>query len=100
MPTGLWSLNGSTAYFWVTRWPGSELAIGGLKTPLLRASLLADGLPLSFEQTDDRLLLRGLPTRQPDDIAGTALIKLEFAAPPQQKLGHGYQWVDVDWKGW
>jgi len=100
MPTGLWSLKGHTAYFWVTRWPGIELAIGGLKTPLRRASLLADGKPLSFEQTADRLVLRGLPTRQPDEIAGTALIKLEFAAPPQQKLGHGYQWVDVDWKGW
>ena len=100
MPTGLWSLKGSTAYFWVTRWPGSELAIGGLKTQLLGASLLADGMPLSIEQTDDRLVLRGLPTKQPDDIGGTTLIKLEFAAPPLQKLGHGYQWLDVDWKGW
>ena len=100
MPTGLWSLKGNTAYFWVTRWPGSELAIGGLKAPVVSASLLADGMPLSIEQTEDRLVLRGLPTRQPDDIAGTTLIKLEFAAPPLQKLGHGYQWVDVDWKGW
>jgi alpha-L-fucosidase len=100
MPTGLWSLKGNTAYFWVTRWPGAELAIGGLRTPLLKASLLATGQPLTFTQTENRLVLRGLPVRQPDDIAGTALIKLEFSTPPQQVLGHGYQVVDVNWKGW
>jgi len=100
MPTGLWSLKGNTAYFWVTRWPGSELAIGGLKVPVLKASLLATGQPLSIEQTDNRLVLRGLPATQPDAIAGTTLIKLECGAPPQQKLGHGYVWLDVDWKGW
>jgi len=106
MPTGLWSLKGNTAYFWVTRWPGSELAIGGLKVPVLKASLLAPagspatGQPLTIEQTGDRLVLRGLPATQPDAIAGTTLIKLECSAPPQQKLGHGYVWLDVDWKGW
>src|SRR5258708_3589144 len=34
MPTGLWSLKGNTAYFWVTRWPGSELVIGGVAGPV------------------------------------------------------------------
>jgi alpha-L-fucosidase len=100
MPTGLWSLKGNTAYFWVTRWPGSELAIGGLRVPVLKASLLATGQPLAIEQTDNRLVLRGLPATQPDAIAGTTLIKLECAAPPQQALGHGYVVVDVDWKVW
>jgi len=100
MPTGLWSLKGNTAYFWVTRWPGAELAIGGLRVPVLKASLLANGQPLTIEQTENRLVLRGLPATQPDAIAGTTLIKLECAAPPLQKLGHGYQWVDVDWKVW
>ncbi len=30
MPTGGWTLKGNTAYFWCSRWPGQELAIGGL----------------------------------------------------------------------
>jgi alpha-L-fucosidase len=102
MPTGLWSAKGNTAYFWVTRWPGSELVIGGLQVKVLRASLLAGALrvPLSVEQSAQQLKLRGLPSEQPDEIAGTTLIKLECDAPPRQVLGHGYQVVDVDWKVW
>ncbi len=94
MPTGLWSLKGNTAYFWVTRWPGPELAIGGLRVPVVKASLLATGQPLAVEQTENRLVLRGLPATQPDPIAGTTLIKLECSAPPQQILGYGYEVVN------
>ncbi len=90
LPTGRWSLKGNTAYFWCTRWPGEELAIGGLRTRLARASLLATGRPLAFGQTADRLVLKGLPASQPDAIAGTTLIKLEFNEPPRQALGAGY----------
>jgi alpha-L-fucosidase len=87
---GNWTLKGNSAYFWCSRWPGSELAIGGLKTRLLKASLLATGQMLPFEQTENRLVIRGLPATQPDSIAGTTLLKLEFDAPPQQVLGIGY----------
>jgi len=61
----------------------------GLKTRLLKASLLATGQPLAFEQTENRLVIRDLPAAQPDAIAGTTLLKLEFDAPPQQELGIG-----------
>ena len=90
MPTGVWSIKGNTAYYWCTRWPGRELAIGGLRAPVVKASLLATGQPLAFEQTDNRLVLTGLPAAQPDSLAATTLIKLEFSAPPRQVLGHGY----------
>jgi len=90
LPTGGWTLKGNTGYFWCTRWPGSELAIGGLKTRLIKASLLATGQPLRFEQTENRLVLKSLPVTQPDPIAGITLFKLEFEAPPQQELGIGY----------
>jgi len=90
IPTGVWTLKGYTAYYWCTRWPGAELVIGGLKTILVKASLLATGQPLSFEQTGNRLIIRGLPVSQPDAIAGITLLKLEFDAPPQQVLGIGY----------
>jgi alpha-L-fucosidase len=94
VPTGNWSLKGNTAYFWCNRWPGKELAIGGLLTKLERASLLATGEPVDFEQTENRLILKGLPESNPDEIAGVSVIKLEFESEPQQRLGAGYVVLD------
>lgn len=90
MPTGGWTLKGNVAYFWCSRWPGEELAIGGLRVRVLRATLLANHQPVAFEQTENRLVLKGLPERQPDPIAGISVIKLECDAPPRQVLGAGY----------
>jgi alpha-L-fucosidase len=89
MLTGNWTLKGNNAYYWCSRWPGSELAIGGLRTKVNKASFLADGTPITFEQTEDRLVLRNLPLHDPDPIAGVTVIKLECDGPPEQKLGAG-----------
>jgi len=89
MPTGGWTLKGHTAYYWCHRWPGRELAIGGLQTEVLRASLLATGQPITFEQTENRLVLKDLPESSPDRIAGVTVIKLECASEPRQVLGMG-----------
>lgn len=90
MPTGQWTVKGNTAYYWCSRWVGPELAIGGLRCTVERATFLADGRPIAFEQTDRRLILRGMPAESPDDIAGVTVIKLECAEPPRQVLGAGY----------
>jgi alpha-L-fucosidase len=96
MPTGQWTLKGNDAYYWCNRWPGGELAIGGLQTRVRRVSFLATGEPIAFDQTENRLILRGLPAKNPDDaakphpIAGVCVIKLECDAPPRQVLGTGY----------
>jgi alpha-L-fucosidase len=87
---GNWTLKGNAAYYWCRWWPGKEIAIGGLLTKVVRASLLATGEPVEFEQTGNRLLLKGLPATSPDKIAGVTVIKLEFNEPPLQKLGTGY----------
>jgi len=89
MPTGTWTARGKTAYYWCSRWPGKELAIGGLKTKLKRAAFLATGRPIAFKQERDRLILTGLPKTSPDTVAGVAVLKLEFASPPRQVLGAG-----------
>ena len=89
VPTGRWTIKGKTAYFWCTRWPGTELAIGGVKTRVRRASLLATGKPIKFRQAPDRLVLRGLPRSSPDRIAGVTVIKLECDSRLRQKLGAG-----------
>ena len=87
--TGEWTLKGQAAYYWTGRWVGSELVIGGLLTRVRRITILGREGEVSFEQTRDRLVMKGLPATTPDDIAGWAVVKIEFEAPPRQVLGHG-----------
>jgi len=89
LPTGSFTLKGKTAYFWCSRWPGKELALGGIKGTLKKATLLPKGKKLSFLQQKDRLILRALPQNCPDKVAGIAVIKMEFASKPRQVLGAG-----------
>jgi len=89
MATGAWTGKGRTAYYWCTRWPGKELAIGGLRTKVKKASFLATGKPIEFEQTRDRLVLKGLPRSSPDKLASVTVIKLECASKLRQVLGCG-----------
>ena len=80
--------NGEALYGQVDRIDGR--LEGGLRTEVKRASYLASGEPIAFEQTENRLVLKGLPAKSPDTIAGVCVIKLEFDAPPRQVLGAGY----------
>jgi alpha-L-fucosidase len=89
MATGSWTIKGNTAYYWCHRWPGRELVIGGLLTQVKAASLLATDEPVAFEQTENCLVLKGLPDSNPDQIAGVSVVKLEFDTPPRQVLGAG-----------
>jgi len=89
MPTGAWTRKGKILYYWVRRWPGKELAIGGLRGKLRAATLLPSGRPLSFTQSKDRLVLTGLPRVCPDKVAEVAVIRMEFATAPRQILGAG-----------
>ena len=84
-----WTLKGRTAYFWVTRWPGDELAIGAIKGKVKKASLLASGKALKVRQDNRRLILRGLGKTNPDKTAGVSVIRLEFLTKPSYKPGFG-----------
>jgi alpha-L-fucosidase len=89
MLTGAWTVKGNTAYYWCSRWPGSELAIGGLTVGVKKASILASGQAVEFEQAGNRLVLKGLPDKNPDPFAGVTVLKLECDASPHQVLGTG-----------
>jgi len=89
MPTGQWTMKGNTAYYWCNRWVGKELTIGGLITKVKAVSLLDGGRPVAFEQTENRLMLRDLPEKCPDDLVHVAVIKIEFEGTPKQVLGAG-----------
>jgi alpha-L-fucosidase len=99
MLTGSWTLKGNTAYYWCSRWPGTELAIGGLDTKVRQAFLMATGESIQFEQTENRLVLKGLPAQNPDKIAGVSVIKLEFDEIPHQELDEAYVKIP-GWPGW
>jgi alpha-L-fucosidase len=89
LPLGRWTIRGNNAYFWCTRWPGREMVLGGLRTKVNAASFLADGTPITFEQSEDRLVLKNLPYHDPDPVTGVTVIKLECDGPLVQKLGAG-----------
>jgi alpha-L-fucosidase len=89
LPTGTWTRKGNTMYFWCTRWPGKELAIGGLKGKLKQARIYPNGKTLPFRQSEDRIVIQGLPQSCPDKVAGVALLEMDFARVPYQVLGAG-----------
>jgi len=82
-----WTRRGNTCYLHVFAWPGREAVIGGVRTRVKSAVLLATGRPLRVVQTRDRLILRGLPEKAPDSPCST--IAIEFAGKPRQELGPG-----------
>jgi len=86
---GNWTRKGSKYYFWCTRWPGEEMAIGALTGKLASARLYPDGEPLPFTQKDDRLVIAGLPARCPDEIAQVGVIEMTFKTPPNQQFNAG-----------
>ncbi|KPK48530.1 MAG: alpha-L-fucosidase [Planctomycetes bacterium SM23_25] len=88
-PCGRGTIKGKNLYWWVSRWPGKELTLAGLKTHVVRASLLATGQRIAFRQTGGRVILTGLPRTSPDRVAGVTVIKLECASKPRQELGAG-----------
>jgi alpha-L-fucosidase len=88
-PMGSWTMKGSTGYYWCSRWPGKDLTIAGLQTPVKAVSILASGKKVKFVQTGNRLLLSGLPLHNPDKLTATTVIKVEFDGTPHQVLGAG-----------
>jgi len=79
--TGLCTLKGYTLYVHVLRWPGKELVVPRLLSPVRSVHLLADGKSVKFEQKGDRLFLSGLPGRAPDPL--DAVLVVECAEEPR-----------------
>jgi len=75
--TGLTTLKGNTLYMHVFRWPGKELCFAGIRNPVLSVHLLKDGEKLKFEQKEDRLFLRNLPSSAPDKLDTVIVVELE-----------------------
>ena len=89
MSTGNWTRRGKTLYYWCSRWPGQELALGGLTAKLVSARIHPAGKLLPFTQIKDRLVIRGLPAQCPDQIVNITPLELKFRTVPKQTLGCG-----------
>jgi alpha-L-fucosidase len=88
---GDWTCLGSTAYFHCSRWPGTSLPIGGMVSKVLSARLMG-GPAIEFEQTPERLVLRGLPSQPPNALA--TVIELQLDQPLKLMRGLGYEVID------
>jgi len=86
---GNWTRKGNIAYFWCDRWPGSQITIACLKTKVKEVTLLASGRSVEFREDRERLILTGLPKKNPDRIAGITVLRLKCASTPHQWLGMG-----------
>jgi len=74
--------NGNTLYMHNYFWPGDTAIIGGLRTKVKSAKLLATGKDVKFEQDELRVRFVGLPEKAPDDPATT--IAIECDGEPRQ----------------
>jgi alpha-L-fucosidase len=73
---------GNTLYTHVHFWPGDTVTVGGIKTKVTSAKLLASGKPVQFTQKGSQLLFTGLPSKAPDDPV--TVIAAECEAEPVQ----------------
>jgi len=90
---GRWTLKGNVGYFWCRHWRGRELVIADEMTRVKRISLLKEGRPVRFTWEPGKLVLLGLPEKDPDNIAHTTIFKIEFAGEPRRQSDHGYPLV-------
>jgi len=75
---------GNTLYIHVENWPGSTIAIGGLKTKATAAKVFTSGQKVAFQQEDFRLKFTGLPEKAPEDPVTT--LEVSFDSEPVQDM--------------
>ncbi len=73
---------GNTLFVHVHYWPGETVTIGGFKTKVKSARLLASGKEVAFRQDDLRLQFTGLPATAPD--RPVTVIAAECESEPRQ----------------
>jgi alpha-L-fucosidase len=69
--------NGNTLYMHIHFWPGPTATIGGMKTKVKSARLLAGGKDVKVVQDEFRVRFTGLPATAPDSPVTTIAIECE-----------------------
>jgi len=78
---------GNTLYVQVYNWPGSTVAVGGIKTKLNSAKLFITGQAVEVKQEGVRVQFTGLPEKAPEEPIST--IAVECEVEPVQDI----EWV-------
>ncbi len=68
---------GNTLYMHIYFWPGTTVALSGLKTSVKSAKLFASNRPVEFQQDEFRVRFTGLPADAPDQPVTTLAIECE-----------------------
>jgi alpha-L-fucosidase len=79
------SRKGNTLYMHIYFWPGSTVALGGLRNKVRSAKLAASGKEVKFDQDDFRIRFTGLPEKAPDEPVTTLAIECD-SEPHQDNL--------------
>lgn len=75
---GFFTASGDLLYFYLYEWPGTQTRIPYLKRKISSVTFLRTGQHVDFEQdADGRLLIKGLPERQPDPFC--TVLRMETA---------------------
>ena len=77
---GSFSRKGNTLFLHIQSWPGSTVALAGLKNRVTSAKLLASGKNVDFQQDKYRVRFTGLPEKAPDYPLTTIAIELDTVA--------------------
>ena len=78
---------GNTLYVQVYNWPGSTVAVGGIKTKVNSAQLVLTGRKMDVKQEGVRVQIAGLPEQAPEEPITS--IALECEQEPVQDI----EWV-------
>jgi alpha-L-fucosidase len=95
--TGSFTRKGNILYFHCNRWPGSELAIGGMRNKVLEVHYL-NSRKIKFKQSGYRLVLYDLPKKAPSQIDTVFAIRVEGI--PNVGLPPPYNCVRDDAECW
>ena len=77
---------GNTLYVHVHFWPGDIVTIGGLRTKVRSARLLASAKQVDFQQDEFRVRFTGLPQKPPDDPV--TVIEAQCDSEPAQDMDY------------
>lgn len=78
------SVKGNKVYLWNRIWPTDDVVvIGGFSDKLVSAKILTAGENLTFKQEKYRIYLDNTHKSSPDEVAGVAIIELEFEKKPE-----------------
>ncbi len=85
---GYMTTKGQSAYLLVAYWPGKELHLCGLRTPVRSARILGQERKLAVVREGEHLYVRGLPAKAPDRCCTVIELRLDGKAQP-------YEWAKL-----